>query len=306
MRPKNLKTKIFLDSGDPKDTKEVLAFLGFLDGQTTNPSLIASNPETKAHFEKIKAGTRNIGVQNVGAQNFEPTQRESLQKELLNFYKKIIQEIAEIIPKKSISIEVYADENTTTDQMFGQAVEMNSWIPNAHIKLPIIKNGLVVAQKLTAQGIKVNMTLCFTQEQAGAVYNATTGKKGDVFVSPFVGRLDDRGEDGMSLIENILKMYQKGDGHVEVLVASVRTIEHFMCALKLGADIITAPLKILKQWRELGMPIPDSDYAHKTSLKNIEYQEIALDKNWSEYNIAHELTDKGLEKFAGDWNGLVK
>ncbi len=107
------------------------------------------------------------------------------------------------------------------------------------------------------------MTLCFSQAQAAAVYAATRGaKKGEVFVSPFIGRLDDRGENGMDLIANILKMYGKGDGHVEVLTASVRTLDHLLCAIKLGSDIITAPLAVLKEWKEKGLPMPKDDYPY--------------------------------------------
>ncbi len=98
---------------------------------------------------------------------------------------------------------------------------MFSWIPNAHVKFPTSREGLEAAGRAVKEGLRVNMTLCFTQEQAAAVYSATAGaKKGDVFISPFIGRLDDRGENGMDLIENIQKMYGTGDGHVEVLTAS--------------------------------------------------------------------------------------
>ena len=152
------------------------------------------------------------------------------------------------------------------------------------------------------------MTLVFSQEQAAAVYAATKGaKKGDVFLSPFVGRLDDRGENGMDFISNVLKMYQQGDGHVEVLTASVRSQEHFLKALELGSDIITSPLKILKEWKETGMPVSSEKLkVESQKLKPIEYEEISLDKSWQEYNIKHELTDKGIEKFAEDWNALIK
>ena len=103
---------------------------------------------------------------------------------------------------------------------------------------------LRAAEQAAKDNIKLNMTHCFTQEQAAAVYTVTRGaKKGDVFLSPFIGRIDDREEDGISLIRNIIRLYEKGDGHVEVLTASVRNLGRFLEALNAGPDIITAPLK---------------------------------------------------------------
>lgn len=185
---------------------------------------------------------------------------------------------------------------------------MFSWIPNAHIKFPTIHEGLKAAEQAVRDGIRVNMTLCFQQEQAAAVYAATMGaKKGDVFVSPFVGRLDDRGEKGMDLISNIKKMYSNGDRHVELLTASVRNFDHLLYAIHLESDIITVPFNILKEWAEKGLPVPGNDYIYNPgNLKVIQYKEISLTKNWQEYDLRHELTDKGLERFAADWNALIK
>ncbi len=281
MKPSTLSTKIFLDSGDPKETKQMLNLLGFLDGQTTNPSLIAKNPE--AVGKKFAA------------------------QEIYDFYRGVVQEVSALIPQGSVSIEVYADATTSTDAMMSQAREFFQWIPNAHIKFPTTSAGLKAAETAIAEGMRVNMTLVFSQEQAAAVYAATRGaKKGDVFVSPFVGRLDDRGENGMDLIKNIIQMYSAGDGHVEVLTASVRSMDHFLEAIRLGSDIITSPIKILQEWGASGMPveIPNSKF-QIPNLKPIEYQEIDLNRPWSEYNIHHELTDKGIEKFAADWNALL-
>ena len=287
MRPTTLKTKIFLDSGDVKDTESILSILGFLDGQTTNPSLIAKSPGAT---ERLKHGEK-FG-----------------KEEFLNFYKETVQKISALIPQGSVSIEVYADHATLAEDMFEQGKEMFSWIPNAHIKYPITKEGLKAAKRSIAEGMRVNMTLCFTQEQAAAVYGATKGaKKGDIFVSPFIGRLDDRGENGMQLIENILKMYAKGNGHVEVLTASVRSLDHFMAAINLGSDIITAPVKILTEWQEKGSLASMQGYLYeKGELKDISYKELNLKMSCEEFNIQHELTDKGIEKFAADWNSLIQ
>jgi transaldolase len=111
----------------------------------------------------------------------------------------------------------------------------------------------------------------------------------------------------MDLIANILKMYGKGDGHVEVLTASVRTFDHLLCAIKLGSDIITAPFTILKEWGEKGLPMPKDDYVYdRGKLAAVPYQDIDLSKKWQEYDIFHDLTVKGMERFSADWNALIK
>jgi transaldolase len=240
MRPNGLKTRIFLDSGDPAETRAVLEMLGFLDGQTTNPSLIAKNPQ--AAGKKFSKG------------------------EVLDFYRKVVEEVSGQIPQGSVSIEVYADATTKSEEMLGQGREFFKWIPNAHIKYPTTIEGLKAAEISVKEGMRVNMTLVFSQAQAAAVYAATKGaNKGDVFISPFIGRLDDRGENGMDLIANIVKMYSQGDGsssakatggrHVEVLTASVRSLNHLLQAIALGSDIITAPFNILKEWAGAKFPI---------------------------------------------------
>jgi len=287
MKPPNIKTKIFVDSGDPDETREAIGLLGFWDGQTTNPTLISKNPEAKERIEKEEKFTK---------------------EEILRFYKEIVQEISGLIPEGSVSVEVYADKNTRTEEMIEQGIEMFSWIPNAHIKFPTTKEGLRAARKSVDEGMRVNMTLCFTQEQAAAVYAATSGaKKGDVFVSPFIGRLDDRGENGMNLIENILRMYKEGDGHVEVLTASVRSLEHFLYALHLESHIITSPFKILKEWAEEKNFMPDDNFVYDSvNLDPIAYKDLNLEQDWSVFDISHELTDKGIERFSADWNNLLK
>lgn len=286
MRPDDLKTKIFLDGGDPEETKQLIEILGFLDGQTTNPTLVSKNPEA---IKRIEAG-----------QKFST-------EEILNFYKDVVGEISNIIPNGSVSIEVYSDADTTPEEMTAQAAEMYGWIPNAHIKFPTTKAGLAAAEDAIRKGMRVNMTLVFSQEQAAAVYAATRGaKKGQVFVSPFIGRLDDKGENGMDLVKNIIEMYKTGDGHVEVLTASVRNLEHYNGALSLGSDIITGPFKLIKEWKEKEMEIPSVYSYDVKDLKTIEYKELDLNKNWQEFDIKHELTDAGIDKFTSDWNSMIK
>jgi transaldolase len=287
MRPKELRTKIFLDGGDPEETKEVLHRLGFLDGQTTNPTLISRNPAAK---ERLGRGGKFT------------------EAEVLAFYRGVVSEISGLLPQGSVSIEVYADAGTTSEVMLRQGREMFSWVPNAHIKFPTTREGLAAAQQAVREGLRVNMTLCFSQEQAAAVYAATRGaSKGQVFVSPFIGRLDDRGENGMDLIANILRMYASGDGHVEVLTASVRSIDHVLYALALGSDIITVPYEILKAWSGRGMPVPGSEHQYAAKgLRPIPYRTIGLGGKWEDLDIRHELTDGGMEKFSADWNALIR
>jgi transaldolase len=287
MRPQNLRTRLFLDGGNPEETKAVLKQIGFLDGQTTNPTLIAKNPEARKRLEQGKKFNK---------------------EEIFTFYRGVINTLSGLIPQGSVSIEVYADAATSAGEMLKQGKEMFAWIPNAHIKFPTSREGLKAAQQAVKAGLRVNMTLVFTQDQAAAVYAATQGaRKGQVFLSPFIGRLDDLGENGMDLIANIIRMYQKSDGHVEVLTASVRSFDHFLYALSLGSDIITAPFEMITMWGEKGLPIPGNEYHYDTrGLKAIPYRDLDLSKPWEDYDISHDLTDKGMERFSADWNALIQ
>jgi transaldolase len=287
MRPRSLATRIFLDGGNPEETKEIMEVLGFLDGQTTNPTLISKNPGVKEHIERGGKYSR---------------------EQLNDYYRDVVRKISSMIPGGSISVEVYSDVSSRADELLVQGREMFSWIPNAHVKFPTSAQGLQAASRAIGEGMRVNMTLCFSQPQAAAVYAATKGaRKGDVFVSPFIGRLDDRGENGMDLIADILCTYDKGDGHVEVLTASVRNLDHLMYAVKLGSHIITSPFNVLKEWGEKGLPMPGVDYEYDAhGLRPIPYQEIDLSRSWQDYDIRHELTDVGMEKFSRDWNSLIK
>lgn len=280
-----LPSKIFIDGGDPGETKQARELLGFLDGQTTNPTLIAKNLISKKNGQK--------------------TDNTLSQKQALDEYKRIVQEINKIIPRSSISIQVFANEETTAEEMLAQARLRMGWITNASIKFPCTHEGLKAAE-IACREMPINITLAFSQFQAAAVYEATKGAKFPVFISPFVGRLDDRGENGMQLIENILKMYKDGDGHVEVLTASVRNLDHLMYALQLKSDIITVPFKVIKEWVENGMTRPDENYTYDSSKYTpIPYREdIVLGKNWKEYNLHHELTNKGVAAFWSDWIAL--
>lgn len=286
MPRKGLNTKIFIDGGDPDETRAIIKSLGFLDGQTTNPSFVSKNPKAQEKMDRGETFT-------------EP--------ELLEFYKGIVQEISGLIPEGSVSIEVYADDDTTAEDMLEQGRKMFSWIPNAHIKLPTTKEGIRAAEQAVKEGMRINMTLCFSLPQAAAVYSATRGaKRGQVFISPFVGRLDDRGENGMSFIANLLKLYKKGDGHVMALTASVRHDAHLMEALHLGSDIITAKLETLDEWAKKGAPLPGEAYEYDPhGLKPLPYEDLDLEADWHSFDLSHPLTEQGLVKFAKDWNKLL-
>ena len=284
-KPDALHTKIFLDSGDPADTVAVKAALGWPDGQTTNPSLVAKHPEFQA------CAKRSGGCQP---------------EDLWNVYRTLVSEISRHVTD-SVSIEVYADNTTSTDAMVAEGRELHTWIPNAHIKLPVNTAGLAAAEILVADGIRVNVTLCFTQSQVAAVYAATRGAAlGAVYASPFIGRLDDQGQDGMSFIKNVVAMLDDSDGHVQLLAASVRTVDHLMASIAAEASIVTAPTDVLLEWAAAGRPLPDTSFVYEVGEKTpIQFEAIDMTADWRTFDITHPLTTAGIERFAADWNAAL-
>lgn len=285
------KTKILVDGGEPDETVRVKKLLGFVDGQTTNPSLIAKNPEIQ---QRITSG------------------HSLTSQEEKDEYRKIVQLISPIVGDAGVSIEVFADLDTSAEEMFSQGKEMFSWIPNAYIKYPCTHEGLRAAEMSVRQGIRVNMTLCFSQEQASAVYAATKGSKEPAYVSPFVGRLDDRGENGIDLVKNIKAMYRNGDGHVHVLAASIRHLDHLLASFALDAELVTVPAKVIEKWTTGKFPMPAGDFTYKAVgandqlLKPIPYKELDLNLPWQSFDITHELTTKGIQKFVADYRSTLK
>jgi transaldolase len=285
------KTRILVDGGDPKETLRIKSLIGFVDGQTTNPSLIAKNPE----IQRLIASGHRLSSE-----------------EEKNEYKRIVQSISPLVGDAGVSIEVFADLSTRAEEMIVQGQEMFSWIPNAYIKYPCTHEGLRAAQMSVQKSIRVNITLCFSQEQAAAVYGATKGSKEPVYVSPFVGRLDDVGEDGMNLVKNIKKMFEHSDGHVHVLAASIRNLNHLLFTFALNAELATVPTKVLEEWAASGFPMPDQDFRYQgvdasgTRLKTIPYKPLDLDAPWQRFDIAHELTNKGIQKFVDDYQGTLR
>jgi transaldolase len=207
-----LPSKIYIDGGDPNETREadnLLKKAGYsgLDGQTTNPTLIAKNFAAQHEGKKVSM------------------------EEAIAEYKNIITQISHILPDGKISIQVIGNPATLTAQdMLTQARDRMLWIPNGVIKFPCTTAGLEAVEVFCQEG-PVNITLNFSQDQAAAVYAATRAHNYDVYISPFVGRLDDRKENGMDVVVNELQMYRAfGDlpadatpqalqagGHVQVL-----------------------------------------------------------------------------------------
>lgn len=183
------------------------------------------------------------------------------------------------------------------------------------MKFPTTQAGVDAAHEFTNKGGRVNMTLVFTQMQAAAVYEATKATKEPAFISPFMGRWDDRGYNGIDLIRNILKQYreyekvEKKEGHVKVLAASIRSLDHFYSSIFLGADIITIPMKIIQEWVLDEKWVPDEHYRFDPeNLKGIVYQDIPPGRPYKEYKIERvegDLLDEGLTKFAADWKNLT-
>jgi len=285
------KAKILVDGGDPEETIRVKRLVGYVDGQTTNPTLISKNPEVRT---LVSSGHRLSS------------------REELDEYKKIVQSISPLVGGAGVSIEVYADFDTTAEEMLAQGREMFSWIPNAYVKYPCTHEGLRAAQLSVSEAMRVNMTLCFSQEQAAAVYAATKGSKAPVYVSPFVGRLDDREENGMDLVRNIKQMYEAGDGHVHVLAASIRHLKHLLGSFALRADLVTAPSKVWEEWAASSFPLPGADFVYQGTdkadrpLKPIAYKSIDLNQAWESFDIRHDLTTKGIQQFVADYKSTLK
>lgn len=172
---------------------------------------------------------------------------------------KRIKEIAKVV-NGPISAEVIA---TDVKGMIAEGRRYAKWHKNVYVKVPCTPEGLQAVKIFKKEGIKTNVTLVFSAPQALLV-----AKAGANLVSPFIGRLDDIGQDGMWLIQEILDMYDNYDFHTEVLVASVRDPRHVVDAAKLGADICTMPAAVLEKL------------------------------------IKHPMTDKGLMQFLDDWKKM--
>ena len=169
----------------------------------------------------------------------------------------VVREICAVVPGP-VSAEVAATDHPT---MLAEGRKLAKLAKNVAVKVPLTKDGLKTCKALSAEGTMVNVTLCFSAAQA-----ILAAKAGATFVSPFVGRLDDIGEDGMALIADIVQIYRNyPEFKTQVLVASIRQPMHVVQAAKLGAHVGTIPPAVLRQL------------------------------------FLHPLTDKGLAAFLADW-----
>jgi transaldolase len=153
-------------------------------------------------------------------------------------YRALVEEICRLVPGP-VSAEVIA---TDAAGMEREGRELASIAENVVIKLPITRDGVKVCARFADEGIATNLTLCFSSPQALLV-----AKAGASYVSPFVGRLDDIGQDGMQLIREIVQIYDNYEFPTQVLVASVRHPQHVVESALAGADVATVPFKILEQ-----------------------------------------------------------
>jgi transaldolase len=169
----------------------------------------------------------------------------------------VVAEICEIVPGKPVSAEVVALDY---EGMMREAEIVRKIADNIAVKVPLTIDGLKTCKALTDDGTMVNVTLCFSANQA-----LLAAKAGATFISPFVGRHDDNGFDGMQLISDIRLIYDNYDFGTEILVASVRHPIHVLEAARIGADVMTAPPAVIRQL------------------------------------VKHPLTDKGIEGFLADW-----
>lgn len=176
-------------------------------------------------------------------------------------HKTVIGEITQIV-EGPISIETISLD---AEGMIKEAHEFVTWSPHAVIKVPMTEEGMKAVSQLSSEGIKTNVTLVFSANQAllAAIAGAT-------YISPFVGRLDDIGEEGMDLIEEIREVYDNYFFDTQILAASIRHPRHVTAAAKVGSDVATIPYKVLKQM------------------------------------FNHPLTDSGIAKFLSDWEKYQK
>jgi transaldolase len=174
-------------------------------------------------------------------------------------FKGLIKEICRIVDGPVNAEVVSTDEKG----MIKEARALAKMAENIVVKIPMIKEGLKAVKVLAGEGIKTNVTLCFSPIQA-----LLAAKVGASYVSPFVGRLDDIGQKGMDLVEQIVAIYDNYGYDTEVIVASVRNPIHVLDAALMGADIVTVPFSVMERF------------------------------------IAHPLTDIGLEKFLADWKKM--
>lgn len=218
--------KIFVDTADLDEIRE-LASWGIIDGVTTNPTLVAKTGKP---------------------------------------FNEIVKEIFKLVDGP-ISLEVISEK---ADDMVKEAKQLVNKInqkyrKNVAIKIPMTPEGLKAVKKLSKEGIKTNVTLIFSANQA-----LLAAKAGATFVSPFIGRLDDIGQEGMQIIEEIMDIFCNYNIETQVIVASIRHPIHVIQAARIGADIATVPPQVIRKM------------------------------------VKHSLTDVGIKRFLDDWKKVKK
>ncbi len=203
-----------------------------------------------ANVEQIRQGAK------LGVISGVTTNPSLVSKEATNDYETVVKTICSII-SGSVSAEVIAED---TESMIEEAQIKASWAPNVTVKIPATAAGLQAISTLSKQNIEINMTLCFSLNQA--ILGALAGAS---YVSPFVGRLDDAGHDGMKLIKDIVEVFAHYKLTTQVIAASIRHPLHCVAAAQAGAHIATVPYSVLLQM------------------------------------INHPLTDAGIARFLADW-----
>ena len=218
--------ELYLDTGSIDEIKSVV-HSGQITGITTNPSLIA-----KSHKDNSKS------------------------------FKEILLEIISVMKQERDDFTLSAEVThiNSVEEIIHQGRELSSIDPHIIVKIPLTKEGLEAVKTLSFEGIRCNVTLCFTVSQA-----VLAAKAGAWCVSPFVGRIEDEGFTGISLLEEIKQAYENYNFKTKILAASLRSVEHVHQAMLIGVDMVTMPKSL-------------------------------FDKLY--YN---PLTDKGVEQFSKDW-----
>jgi len=176
-------------------------------------------------------------------------------------FEEVVKEIASICPGP-VSAEVVS---LTAPEMIDEARKLSKWAPNIVVKIPLIPEGLKAVKVVSQEGIRTNVTLCFSANQA-----ILAAKAGACYISPFVGRMDDLGDEGLDLVADIAQIYDNYGWTTEIITASVRSPLTVTKAALIGAHIATVPLKVLEQM------------------------------------FKHPMTDLGLKSFMSDWEKYSK
>ena len=298
--------RLLLDSGDPEEYKHISQLAKDhqeeLWGSTTNPSLIA----------KKLAG-----------------QKVSFEDAFSKLQRQLVEEIVEIVPG-AVSAEVYASKETTAEDMVRQGKEIASWHPRVVVKLPTTLEGFKARSQLRKEGIPINNTLVFSQQQSYAIAlhekimmqnfgKPTSGWP--CFISPFIGRLDDQGENGAMYLMHATQTLHKifGSDTCWMLAASIRSPRHLKASIDAQCELVTAPAKVYEEWFAL-TPEEQETIAHtpENQLADIPSwqpdEKLVTISSENEFfhaieegslDISHPLTDAGIEKFVADWQAII-